>query len=44
MCSYSVVIIDDEPWTREVVKRLGRWKELGLTIIGEASDGDLGWR
>ncbi len=42
MCSYSVVIIDDEPWTREVVKHLGRWKELGLTIAGEASDGDLG--
>lgn len=42
MCSYSVVIIDDEPWTREVVKHLGRWKELGLSIVGEASDGDLG--
>ena len=42
MCSYSVVIIDDEPWTREVVKHLGRWKEFGLTIAGEASDGDLG--
>lgn len=42
MCSYSVVIIDDEPWTREVVKHLGRWKELGLVIAGEASDGDLG--
>ncbi len=42
MCSYSVVIIDDEPWTREVVKHLGQWKELGLTIVGEASDGDLG--
>lgn len=42
MCSYSVVIIDDEPWTREVVKHLGRWKELGLSIAGEASDGDLG--
>ena len=42
MCNYSVVIIDDEPWTREVVKHLGQWKELGLTIIGEASDGDLG--
>ena len=42
MCNYSVVIIDDEPWTREVVKHLGRWKELGLTIAGEASDGDLG--
>lgn len=42
MCSYSVVIIDDEPWTREVVKHLGQWKELGLSIVGEASDGDLG--
>jgi len=42
MCNYSVVIIDDEPWTREVVKHLGQWKELGLSIIGEASDGDLG--
>ena len=42
MCNYSVVIIDDEPWTREVVKHLGHWKEFGLTIIGEASDGDLG--
>jgi len=42
MCKYSVVIIDDEPWTREVVKHLGQWKELGLSIVGEASDGDLG--
>lgn len=42
MCSLSVVIIDDEPWTREAVKHLGQWKELGLSIIGEASDGDLG--
>lgn len=42
MCSFSVVIIDDEPWTREVVRHLGQWKELGLTIVGEASDGDLG--
>lgn len=42
MCSLSVVIIDDEPWTREVVKHLGQWKELGLSIVGEASDGDLG--
>lgn len=42
MCNFSVVIIDDEPWTREVVRHLGQWKELGLTIVGEASDGDLG--
>ncbi len=42
MCNFSVVIIDDEPWTREVVRHLGQWKELGLVIVGEASDGDLG--
>ena len=42
MCNFSVVIIDDEPWTREVIRHLGQWKELGLAIVGEASDGDLG--
>ena len=39
---YKAVIIDDEPWTREVIKSLGQWKELGIEVIGEASDGDYG--
>lgn len=38
----KVVIIDDEPWTRDVILRLGRWSELGLEVVGEASDGKTG--
>ena len=40
--SYQVVIIDDEPWTREVLKSLGDWQRLNLTVAGEASDGESG--
>ena len=40
--SYQVVIIDDEPWTREVLKSLGEWDRLGLVVAGEASDGESG--
>ncbi|HZG86874.1 response regulator [Paenibacillus sp.] len=39
-----VVIIDDEPWSREVVKSLGEWSKLGLTVSGEAEDGKQGIR
>ena len=39
---YPVVIIDDEPWTREVVRCLGKWEEYGLQVVGEASDGESG--
>ena len=39
---YRVVIIDDEPWTREVLRSLGEWDRLGLMIGGEASDGESG--
>lgn len=37
-----VVIIDDEPWAREVVKTLVEWKRLGLECVGEAEDGEEG--
>lgn len=40
--SYRVVIIDDEPWTRDVIKSLGQWDALGLEVVGEASDGEYG--
>ena len=40
--AYNVVLIDDEPWTREVIKSLGKWDELGLAVAGEASDGEYG--
>jgi two-component system response regulator YesN len=39
---YQVVIIDDEPWTREVLRSLGAWERLGLKVVGEASDGESG--
>ncbi len=42
MNKYSVVIVDDEPWTREVIKTLGDWSSLGMEIAGEASDGEFG--
>lgn len=40
--SYRVVILDDEPWSREVVKSLGRWTDLGLSVVAEADDGEAG--
>lgn len=40
----KVLIIDDEPWAREVVKALGDWERLGLKVVGEAEDGREGLR
>ena len=42
MANYKVVIVDDEPWTREVIKTFGDWEGLGLEVAGEASDGEYG--
>jgi two-component system, response regulator YesN len=39
---FRVVILDDEPWSREVVKSLADWERLGLEVVGEADDGDAG--
>lgn len=41
---HNVLIIDDEPWAREVIKSLGKWKQLQLAIAGEAEDGKSGLR
>ena len=38
----KLVIVDDESWTREVIKSLGRWEELEMEVAGEASDGEYG--
>lgn len=38
----KVVIIDDEPWTRGVITKLGQWDRLGLEVVGEATDGETG--
>ncbi|WP_410512270.1 response regulator [Paenibacillus sp. BR2-3] len=40
----KVLIIDDEPWARQVVKSLGDWTRLDLVIAGEAEDGKEGLR
>jgi two-component system, response regulator YesN len=42
MGNYKVVIIDDEPWTREVIKTLADWEAMGIEVAGEASDGEYG--
>jgi two-component system response regulator YesN len=39
---HNVLIIDDEPWSRQVVKALGAWESLQLNVIGEAEDGREG--
>jgi two-component system response regulator YesN len=41
---YKVLIMDDEIWSRKVIKQLGEWDKLQLTIIGEAEDGTQGLR
>jgi two-component system response regulator YesN len=41
---YTVLIIDDEPWSREIIKALGSWESLKLQVIGEAQDGTEGIR
>lgn len=38
----KAVLIDDEFWTREVIRSLGHWERLGIEIVGEASDGLFG--
>ena len=37
---YKVVIIDDEPWTREAIKSLADWDKYNMYVAGEASDGN----
>lgn len=39
---YKAVIVDDEVWTRDVIKSLGDWEGLGISVVGEAEDGETG--
>lgn len=39
---YKAILIDDESWTREVLRYMGRWEQLGIEVIAEASDGEYG--
>ncbi|MEX1028473.1 MAG: response regulator [Paenibacillaceae bacterium] len=36
---HKVLIIDDEPWSRQVIRALGLWESLELKVVGEAEDG-----
>jgi two-component system response regulator YesN len=35
----KVLIVDDESWTRDIIKAFGEWENLGMEIVGEAEDG-----
>lgn len=39
---YRAVIVDDEIWTRKVIRSLGDWGKYEIEIAGEASDGEYG--
>jgi two-component system response regulator YesN len=39
----KAVIIDDEVWSRRIIRNLGQWKSLGIDIVGEAENGFEGW-
>jgi two-component system response regulator YesN len=36
---YRVLVVDDEPWSRQVARALGAWAAMDLEIVGEAEDG-----
>ena len=36
---FNVLIIDDEEWTRGVIKAFGDWEKYGMNIIGEVENG-----
>ena len=36
---YRVLLVDDEPWNRDILRNLGTWDELGMVVAGEAEDG-----
>ncbi|MDQ6418456.1 response regulator [Paenibacillus sp. LHD-117] len=35
----KVIIVDDEGWTRDIIKRFGAWESHDMEIVGEAEDG-----
>jgi two-component system response regulator YesN len=36
---FKVLIVDDESWTRDIIKAFGEWESFGMEIVGEAEDG-----
>lgn len=35
----KIMIVDDEKWTRDIIKTFGKWEEYGMQIVGEAENG-----
>lgn len=35
----EALIVDDESWTRDMIKRFGNWEDYNIHIAGEAEDG-----
>ncbi|MCC3379096.1 response regulator [Paenibacillus farraposensis] len=40
----KVLIVDDEPWNRDIVKTFGAWDKFGMSVVGEAEDVDEAFR
>lgn len=38
----KAIIIDDEMWSRNIIRSFGNWDKLGIEIVGEAEDGEKG--
>ena len=41
---YKVLLVDDEPWNRDILRNLGQWDELDMVVCGEAEDGQQAMR
>ncbi|CAI6080999.1 Regulator of RpoS [Paenibacillus sp. JJ-100] len=41
---YKVLLVDDEPWNRDILRNLGQWDELDMVVCGEAEDGQEAMR
>lgn len=33
------MIVDDEPWNRDIIRAFGQWEQWGMEIVSEADDG-----
>ncbi len=38
----KAILIDDEKWTRTIIRNFGKWQALGIEVVGEAEDGEEG--
>ncbi|RXZ84151.1 response regulator [Paenibacillaceae bacterium] len=36
----NAIIVDDEQWNREIIKKFGAWEQFGICLAAEAEDGE----